>query len=334
MNIDQKVIEKLDVIKTAFRSNPNVLAVAEANASPVNIVSGYSMRADAPGGKDLNTRGNPIDEDYIEATGLQIIAGTNFTRQDMIAATGVDEEKRRFKFILNETAVRAMGWSPDEAIGKRMFLGDQRPGEVAAVVKDFHFASLKSPIEPLVMFPADWASVLVVKVKGDDIPATLSFLSNQWKTLINHRPFDFRFMDDDFNKLYTSERRTARVFNIFAGIAILLACLGLFGLSAYAAKQRTKEIGVRKVLGASSMRIVVLLSNSFVRLVAISFLIAAPVAWWAMNRWLQDFSYRIHVSWWMFVLAGTLGIGIALLTVSVQAVKSALSNPVKSLRTE
>jgi putative ABC transport system permease protein len=159
-------------------------------------------------------------------------------------------------------------------------------------------------------------------------------MESKWKQLAPHRPFEYRFMDDDFKKLYDSELRTSKVFNIFSAIAILLACLGLFGLSAYSARQRIKEIGIRKVLGASASNITFLLSNSFLKLVIVAFFIAIPLAWFVMDKWLQDFAYRIHISWWMFGLAGFMALAIAMLTVSFQAIKAALANPVKSLRTE
>jgi putative ABC transport system permease protein len=215
-----------------------------------------------------------------------------------------------------------------------MFLGDQRPGEIKAVVKDFHFTSLHNPIEPLVLFPGNWGSTLIVKVTGNELVQTIKYLQSQWKLFAPQRPFEYRFMDEDYNKLYNSELRTAKVFNIFSTIAILLACLGLFGLSAYSAKQKIKEIGIRKVLGASVANITLMLSNSFIKLVLLAFMIATPVAWLVMDKWLQSFAYRISISWWMVALAGIFATVIALVTVSYQAIKAAIANPVKSLRTE
>lgn len=335
MNIDQKIIEKIDFFKTELKRDPSVLAVSKANNSPVNIVGGYSMnRADVGAQQAINTRGNPIDDEYVKANGLQIIAGTDLSRQDVLDANKEDYSKSYYHYIINESAAKALGWQPADAIGKKMFLGEQRPGEVKAVIKDFHFASLHNPIEPLVLFPGDWGNTLIVKVSGQNLAKTIAFLQAKWKQTAPHRPFEYRFMDEDFNKLYEAEMRTAKVFNIFSAIAILLACLGLFGLSAYSAKQRIKEIGIRKVLGASAVNITLLLSNSFIKLVLVAFVIACPIAWFVMNKWLQDFTYRIEISWWMFVLAGLLALLIALITVSFQAIKAAVTNPVKSLRTE
>ncbi|HMK25919.1 MAG TPA: ABC transporter permease [Chitinophagaceae bacterium] len=334
MNIDQKIIEKIDLFKSELKNNGEILAVSKANNSPVSILGGYSMnRADMSSGQAINTRGNPIDDEYIKANGLQIIAGNDLSKQDVLDADKEDYSKNYYHYIINESAAKALGWQPGEAIGKKMFLGEQRPGEVKAVVKDFHFASLHNTIEPLVLFPG-WGSNLIVKMSGKNLAQTIAFIGNKWKQLAPHRPFEYRFMDDDFNKLYDSETRTAKVFNIFSAIAILLACLGLFGLSAYSARQRIKEIGIRKVLGASAGSITLLLSNSFIKLVFIAFVIACPVAWFVMNKWLQDFAYRINISWWMFGLAGLLALVIAIITVSFQAIKAAIANPVKSLRTE
>ncbi|MEP7373280.1 MAG: ABC transporter permease [Chitinophagaceae bacterium] len=335
MNIDQKIIDKIDLFKTELKTNPSILAVSKANNSPVNIAGGYSMnRADVSAAEGMNTRGNPIDDEYIKANGLQIIAGTDLSKQDILDASKDDESRNYYHYIINESAARALGWQPGEAIGKKMFLGEQRPGEVKAVVKDFHFASLHNPIEPMVLFPGGWGNTLIVKVSGQNLSQTIAFLQDKWKQTATLRPFEYRFMDEDFNKLYDSETRTAKVFNIFSAIAILLACLGLFGLSAYSAKQRIKEIGIRKVLGASAGNITVLLSNSFIKLVLVAFVIACPIAWFVMDKWLQDFAYRINISWWMFGLAGLLALLIALITVSFQAIKAAIANPVKSLRTE
>ncbi|MEI9908191.1 MAG: FtsX-like permease family protein [Bacteroidota bacterium] len=335
MNIDQKIIDKIDLFKLELKSNGNILAVSKANSSPVNIAGGYSMnRGDINSAQAMNTRGNPIDDEYIRVNGMELIAGSDLGKQDILDANKEDYAKNYYHYIINESAAKALGWKPGEAIGKKMFLGEQRPGIVKGVIKDFHFASLHNPIEPLVLFPGGWGNILMVKVSGNDLSKTIAFMQNKWKQLAPHRPFEYRFMDEDFNKLYDSELRTAKVFNIFSAIAILLACLGLFGLSAYSARQRIKEIGIRKVLGASAGSITFLLSNSFIKLVLIAFIIAIPLVWFVMNKWLQDFAYRISISWWMFALAGLLALVIALITVSFQAIKAAVANPVKSLRAE
>lgn len=335
LNLDQKIIDKVDVFKTELRNNREILSVSSANSSPVNILGTYFMkRSDMNAGQGINTWGNFIDEEYLKIIDLQLVVGSNFSKQDVLNASHDDYLKNIFHFIINESAAKALGWKPEEAIGKRMFLGDQRPGEIKAVVKDFHFASLHNPIEPLVLFPGNWGSTLIVKVSGNNLAQTIKFLQYKWKQVAPSILFEYRFMDEDFNKLYDSEMRIAQVFNIFASIAILLASLGLFGLSAYSARQRIKEIGIRKTFGASVTDITILLSNNFLKLVLIAYIIATPIAWFVMTKWLQDFAYRIQISWWMFALAGISSLIIALITVSFRAVKAAMANPVKSLRTE
>jgi putative ABC transport system permease protein len=334
-DIDQKINDKMELFKTELKNNPDISVVSRANSSPVAIAGGYSMHsADMVEGHEMNTRGNPVDEDYVKVNGLEIIAGNDFSRQDVFDATQEGDTKKYFHFIINESAAKALGWTPKDAVGKKLSLGDDRPGVIKAVVKDFHFASLRNPIEPLVLFPDNWGNTVMVKVSGNHIPQTIAFLQKKCREFAPNRPFEYRFMDDDFQKLYDSETRTTRVFNLFSAIAILLACIGLFGLSSYTAKQRLKEIGVRKVLGASVANIAMLLSGSFVKLVLIAFVIASPLAWLVMHKWLQDFAYRININAWMLVLSGIIAIAIALITVSFQAIRAAVANPVKNLRTE
>jgi putative ABC transport system permease protein len=333
LDIDQKLIDKMDAVKTELNAISFVKGVSVAYESPVKINGGYNMSG-FDLSKTMAVTANPVDENYLNVMNLEIIAGANLTQQDIKEATKEDYTKNYYHFILNQSAAKALGWEPQEAIGKKMFLDESRPGEVKAVVKDFHFASLHSPIQPLVLFPGGWATNLFVKVEGNNIPAVLSSLGEKWKTIASHRPFTYHFLDEDYQRLYESEMRTGNVLNVFALLAVVLACLGLFGLSAYAARQRVKEIGVRKVLGASVANISLLLSSGFVKLVIVAFLIASPIAWLAMNKWLQQFSYRVNINWWVFAMAGVLSVLIALITVSFQSIKAAITNPVKSLRSE
>lgn len=334
--LDQKMTGILNTIKTEFKTNPDVLSLTKANNEPINIVSGYSMsRADQVGKGGISVNANVVDEDFIKTIGATIIAGTDFTEQDSKdVLEPTEQDKKKYHYILNESAAKALGWTPEEAIGKKMFLGEQRPGIVKGVVKDFNFSSFHDPIKPLVLFNEPWGGSLLVKLSGKHLPQTLAFLESKWKQLIQHRPFEYRFLDDDYNKLYQSEIRLGKVLNIFATIAILLAALGLFGLSAYSIQQRTKEIGIRKVLGASVPNVITLLSKDFLSLVIVASIIAFPIAWWVMNQWLQDFVYRVSIGWWIFLIAGIIAIIITLLTVSFLAIKAAVANPVKSLRTE
>jgi putative ABC transport system permease protein len=332
---DKKITASFLAIKTEFKSNPNVLSISRSVNAPTNIVGGYNMRKpEMPEDQQIMVRANPVDEEYIKTSGLEIIAGTDLSAQDILNVASDEQNKKIFAYILNESACKELGWKPEEAVGKKMFLGNQRPGIVRGVVKDFHFESLHNPIKPLVLFPDTYLNTMMVKLSGNNMAETISFLEGKWKTLVPHRPFEFHFLDEDFNKLYSSELRIGKVLNIFAGTAILLACLGLFGLSSYAAQQRIKEIGIRKVLGASVSSIVTILSKDFIKLATVATIIATPIAWWVMSKWLQDFTYRINMSWWIFVAAGAACVLIAVMTVSFQAIKAALSNPIKNLRTE
>ena len=215
--------------------------------------------------------------------------------------------------------------------------GNQK-GHIIGVINDFHFESMHQAIVPMVFImppPSQpYYNNLSIKIVGNDISTSISYLEKTWKKFFPETPVDYTFLDENFDRLYQSEQRQATIFTVFACIAIFIACLGLFGLSAFAISQRIKEIGVRKVLGANVQGIVALLSKDFLKLVGIAAVMAFPVAWFAMNNWLKDFAYRINIQWWVFIVAGILAAMIAFVTVSFQAIKAAVSNPVKSLRTE
>jgi putative ABC transport system permease protein len=231
--------------------------------------------------------------------------------------------------------VRILGYhSPEQAIGKR-FKQWGHKGQIVGVIKDFHYTSLQQPIKPLTM-RMEWPryGLLSVKVNPAHIKGTIAAIEKQFKTIIPNRPFSYYFMDEFFDRQYRSEERFGKLFLNFAILAIFISCLGLLGLASYSTMQRTREIGIRKVMGASVSNIINLLSKEFLKLVFISFFIAVPVAWYFMHKWLADFAYRTHISWWIFAAAGIMALLIAVVTVSVQAFRAAVANPVKSLRTE
>jgi putative ABC transport system permease protein len=270
-----------------------------------------------------------VDENYIPTLGMKLAGGRNFSKGFVTDS---------FAIILNETAVHAFGWNNTTAIGKTIIRqnsdkGTNVPFHVIGVVKNFNFKSLHEAISPLYM---TWQTEggLIFKIKTTDVSGLLATMKKQWDGFKTEDPFTYDFMDDLFNKTYSTEQKTGTILNIFSMLIILVACLGLFGLVTYTAEQRTKEIGIRKVLGASVSQVTQMLSKEFLKLVLIASLIAFPVAWWAMNTWLESFAYRINISWWVFVLAGFTAIAIALVTVSFQAIKAAITNPVKSLRAE
>jgi putative ABC transport system permease protein len=330
---DYHMFNILPSLKQSFLLNPHITGLSRSAHSPVHINSGYSMRSSAmPAGKEISVTGSPIDENYIPLLGLQIVAGTNLNPQDI--KDGEADSNRLYHFILNESAANQLGWTPDQAVGKKMFLGDGRPGYVRGVVRDFNFESMHHAIKPVVLFPEHRANVLLVKLDHLNIPETIAFMESAWKKIVTHRPFEYRFLDQDFNKLYESETKLGKVLNIFSGIAIALACLGLLGLSSYSAKQRKKEIGVRKVLGAGMGQIASLLIMDILKPVSIAILVSTPVAWMMMNRWLQDFAYHISISGWIFIMAGLTVVFIAIISVSFQVIRAAVANPVNSLRSE
>jgi putative ABC transport system permease protein len=268
-----------------------------------------------------------VDFDFIPHYGIKMAAGRAFSPQFSTDSTEA--------LVINEAAANAMGYSSaEQAVGRRF---DQwgRKGRIIGVVKNFHISSLKEKIAPLTMRinPEDFR-LFALKVKAENTPATIAALGRLWKSAVPQRPLDYFFLDEAFDKQYRAEERFGQLFLYFSGLAVFIACLGLFGLTAYTTAQRTKEIGVRKVLGASVGSIVALLSQDFLRLVMVAILIASPIAWWAMNKWLEDFEYRTTVEWWVFALAGLLALGIAILTVSYQSIKAALTDPVQSLRSE
>ena len=268
-----------------------------------------------------------IDDQYINTLGMEMTKGRNFSKDFPSDSSAV---------IINETTARLLEY--DDPIGKTLY-HDQGNGTRAAynivgVVKNFHFESLRENIEPLCLLYGRSRWLTSFKVNTADIRGLVKNIESKWKELVPSMPFSYRFLDDAFNNMYQAERRVGKIALSFAVLAIFIACLGLFGLATYIAEQRTKEIGVRKVLGASVSNIVSMLSKDFLKLVLISAIIAFPLAWWAMNKWLQDFAYRVNIGWWIFIAAGFIALLIAVITVSTQAIRAAIANPVKSLRTE
>jgi len=272
-----------------------------------------------------------IDDDYIPTLGMQIKEGRNFSKDYPTDSLGV---------ILNEAAVKVLGFKDPfkELIYRPNFYDNGIHGSLAyhvvGVVKDFNFSSMHQSVGPVIIQRGDNWGAIAARVDTRNISSIISSIKNKWTGMVPAQPFNYTFMDADFDNIYTAEQRTGKLFITFAVFAILIGCLGLFGLVTYAAEQRIKEIGVRKVLGASVTGIVTMLSKDFAKLILIASLIAFPIAWWAMHKWLQSFAYRITISWWVFIAAGITALVIALLTVSLQAIRAALANPVRSLRTE
>jgi putative ABC transport system permease protein len=268
------------------------------------------------------------DYDYVRTLGLKIIAGRDFS-----AAFPTDTTDA---VLINKTAVAKLGWTPQEAIGKWMqnTVRDNTKRRIIGVVEDFNFQTLKENIEPLVISPAEDRRVVLIKLRPGNVRAGIDLIKKEYSKVAPAYPVEYRFLDEQFNDLYKKDIRQQTILSVFAMLAIFVACLGLFGLASFTATKRFKEIGVRKVLGSSVQGIVVLLSKDLLKPVLIATCITLPVGYWVMNKWLQNFAYKTTVSWWIFVLAALITFSIALITVSIKAIRAAMANPVKSLRTE
>ncbi|HSZ87090.1 MAG TPA: FtsX-like permease family protein, partial [Puia sp.] len=336
--VDAIVRTNYKPIKEALERVPGVESVSCGAQEITNIVWGDALRTSAnAAATPLFVTVSPTDIDFVRTTGVRIIAGTDYSLSDwkQLDSANINRD-RHTTYLLNESAVKALGWTPEYAIGKTLYLNFNK-GIVKGVVKDFHFAPLQEPIKPLVIFLDSGYSHIYqcyAKISGQNIPATLQAISGAWNNYVPHRPFEFHFLDDNYNTIYHNEQLTAKIFSTFSTLAILLACLGLFALAGYVTAQRAKEIGIRKVLGAESVQIVLLITKDFINLVAIASLIAFPVAWLSVSSWLQHFAYRVNINWWIFLGAGLATTAIALLTISFQAIKAANANPVKNLKSE
>lgn len=315
-----------EAFKNALLQDSRVINVAKSSYIPAgpSFNNNYFVHPQEDPGLIIKALRYDVDEHYIPTLGMEMKLGRNFSDEYSMDSVSA---------IINETAAETFGWK-DDAIGKVFVNGDNKAFRVIGVVKDFHFKSLHEPITPMVMALDAYPGTLIVKIKPNDSKALLQTMKSEFESFKPDLPFTYSFLDERINHIYQSEQRTSTVLEVFAELAIFVACLGLLGLVTFTTYQRTKEIGVRKVLGASVPGIVKLLSIDFIKLVLIAIVIASPIAWWVMNKWLQDFAYRINIEWWMFVLAGITALTIALLTIGFQAVKAAVANPVDSLRDE
>jgi putative ABC transport system permease protein len=336
-NAQGNIVQNPQVFKDELKRSSGIVSATAGYGLPGDALATDGIKVPGPEGeKEYSAVNLIVDPDYIPTMGAQLIAGRNFSKD---LATDVEEA-----FIINETAVKELGFgTPQEALGKKIHWNKWEPdslnpvkkGQVIGVVKDIHVKSLHEKVNITVMqlYPPV-VSKIAVKVKTADLPATIAYIKNTWNKFSPEYPLDYKFLDENFAAMYKSEDKLSTLLWIFTVMAIFVGCMGLFGLAAFSAEQRVKEIGIRKVLGASVMNIVSMLSLTFLKPVLIASLIAFPIAWWAMNSWLQDFEYRVAISWWVFVLAGLAALVIALVTVSFQSIKAATINPVKNLRTE
>jgi putative ABC transport system permease protein len=323
---------KYDAFRTEILLNSNIKNVGRSSRIPtgrlLDAMGARMMAGDSMAPVNADIKFVSADENFISTYGVKVVAGRGFSRD-----FGLDTSS----FLINEAAARVLGFkSNEDAIGKRFGYGS-RNGKLVGVFNDFHFESMHQKIVPLVLLvPRDAGNYgrISIKIAGSDLPSALAHIESAWKKFLPEEPYQYTFLDENFSRLYEAEERQKTLFTLFACLAIFIACLGLFGLSAFAISQRIKEIGIRKVLGASINTIVALLSKDFLKLVVFAAIIAFPIAWFAMSKWLQDFAYRITIPWWSFLLAGIIAALIAFITISFQAIKAAIANPVKSLKTE
>ncbi len=343
-----------ETLRNQLLQHANILDVTSSSLVPTETLfagTGFRLPGQADDEEGLFYRINPVDHEFFDTFGIEMVAGRAFSRdystdqvsappeqgetpEDEVPNERPPEPTRTGALILNESGAAKAGWTPEEAIDKTMILGDIS-FRVVGVAKDIYFSSVHHEIEPLVYFVDEQGlGTMAIKVAAADLSTTLAYIDQTWASLVPTYPITRTFLDDRFNALYLQEERTATVITYFSLFAVFIACLGLLGLAAFTAERRTKEIGVRKVLGASIGHIVFLLSKEFTLLVGIAFVVAAPIAYFAMDRWLQDFAYRVEISLWIFLGAGLIALLVAFFTVSYQSIRAALNDPVESLRYE
>ena len=319
---------KIDYLRTELNQIKGISSTSFSFASPSDNGNWYSdfNFNHAPKSTEFGANLKWSDANYFKTYNLPLVAGRGYTEADTVR-----------EFVVNETLLKKLGITePDKAIGKHIdFWDGTLKGEVVGVVKDFHALSFREELQPVVMSTLKSTySTVGIKFQQQHMKTALAEIEKLWKQTYPEYVYEFEFLDEKIASFYTQERQLLDLYKIFATIAIFISCLGLYGLAAFMSVQRIKEVGIRKVLGASINNILVLFSKEFVLLVAIAFAVAAPIAWYLMHLWLNDFQYRIPMDWWIFVLAGFMAVTVALLTISFQAIRSAIANPVKSLRTE
>jgi putative ABC transport system permease protein len=328
-NYDEIVNSRSSALKSELEANPSILSAAFSRSVPGGYFPNAGTSIQNPEG-EMVQMGQAIFQvgiDFIDHFDMELVAGRSYSREFPSDSTSA--------LVINEAAARKYGYAnPADIIGKKF---DQwgRAGEVIGVVKDFNFISLHRTIEPLTLpFDAYSSRFLSLKVNSNNMEKTIAEIEETWRRLVPHRPFLYSFLDEDFNKQYQADFKFRKIFTAFSVLAILIASLGLFGLATYTAEIRTKEIGIRKVLGAEVSSIVALLSKDFIKLVLVAIVLSIPVTWYAMNSWLEGFAYRIEIGWWIYLLAGLVAVIVAVATISSQAIRAAMLNPVKSLKSE
>ncbi|MFN8346363.1 MAG: ABC transporter permease [Spirosomataceae bacterium] len=318
------------VMKTDLQKEKSIARVSLASNNLIDVNNGtHSVKWEGQKGDDSFLIGLAnVDFDYLKTTGIKLIAGRDLTPK-------ISTDTSAAAYIINESAAKRMGWTPQQALGKRFTLWEYE-GQIVGVIQDFHFHKLTAPIEPFVLYskPKDGFYDLLVKTYPNQTREAIMAIESTYKKYEKQTAINYQFVDEALNRQYIAEQRTGKIILYFSILSLLISCFGLLGLVTFSAEQRTKEIGIRKVLGASVTGITALLSKDFLKLVLVAIIIAGPIAAYLMNQWLQGFAYRISIEWWVYALAGGSAVMISILTISYQAIKAALMNPVQSLKTQ
>jgi putative ABC transport system permease protein len=323
---DEKFLPKIVPFKQDLFMNPNILSASAVSGLPGEMK--WVTSIDYEGSNKMNPPTMTfleIDKDFVRTFGIHLKEG--YLPGDTASPYSGTQ------YMMNESAVNKLGWA--KPIGKKLFSYYGKEGFVTGIIADFHFKTLHKEIEPLFLYMREEApKYLAVKLNTADIRSTVEFIKHQWNNIIPDSPFEYFFYDSFYDQLYKKEALFGKIIFIFSMIAILIACMGLFGLAAFFSERRTKEIGIRKVNGAMITEVLTMLNGEFLKWVAVSFIFATPLSWYFMNKWLQTFAYKTEMSWWIFALAGVIAMVIALLTVSWQSLRAATRNPVEALRYE
>lgn len=332
-----QVIKKIDVLKKSISDNPNVIGVTVSSQLPTDIKT--PERINTSEGATYESYYISVDKEFFNTMGIHVVKGNEQIKNLMIN-NNLDWKNFENRFVVNRALLNEIGTKLEDSDNQSITIrhGNMIPGRIIGVVDDFHFKSLHEPIRPLVFefTPVEsWQNTyLLVKIETENVSETINYIKGQWLEIARDLPFEYYFLDDEYNALYVKESQTGKLFMVFTIVSVFIIVLGLLGLISYVVNQKTKEIGIRKVLGASIFNVLLILTKDFIKWVVISNIVAWPLAYFLMNKWLQDFAYRIEISWWIFVLSGGIALLIAIITVSFQAIKAATANPVDSLKYE
>ncbi len=327
-NGDSAIVNHLDAIKNELKTVPGVRAVTGSRSVPGGGIDNYYTEIEMLDGKlsPTNINYNFVDHDFLSAYGIGLIAGRGFSRDNQADDTTA--------YLINETGVKDFGWTPEQALGKKLSGGAARGARIIGVVKDFNYRSLHSEIEPLMIGMSRYVGRISIRIDENEIPATVERIQKKWSELIPYLPFDYSFLDITYDRQYKADQQLGKVASVFTSLAIFIGCLGLLGLTSFAVERRTKEIGIRKVLGASVSNVIVLIAREFVILIVAALVIATPITWYLISRWEQNFTLKADINPVQFLVAGLAVFTVAWITISFLSFRAATANPTKALRTE